>query len=246
MKRLLFTLLTTAALCPQVQASTIDAIQISTVFGYTANYGPGFPNNFIVFGAPLSYQLSDGSTVSPGVGWIPYSQGSPTRIQTTPTGVVSYEFNAIVNGAMGNGVLLYHQGELSGTSDPLLWSEGELVPTTPLVLSAQEGDATATMSGMARIVFNNPNHPWRSPASSFVPYAAAEGDLVPFTETFTLLNGATWTAETFNSDFSYQISGVVAFVPEPSAVAMHGLGLVALGAALRRRARRQSQAGAQR
>jgi len=237
MKSLLLTLITAAAVTPQAHAATIDSINISTVFGYPANYGPGVQNSFIVFGAPLTFQLSDGATVAPGVGWIPYSQGTPSKIRTTSTGHVEYEFSSVLNGAMGAGVLLYHEGELKGTTDPLLWSEGKLVPTTPLVISAVEGSTTATLSGMARIVFNNPNHPWRNPASSFVPYSAAEGTVVPFTETFTLLNGATWTPETFRSNFSYQISGVVSFVPEPSAVVMHLVGLLAMGAAIQVRRR---------
>jgi hypothetical protein len=207
--------------------TTINKINVSTVFGYLEYYSPGPVNRFGLLGAPLTYELSNGELRSPGAGWIPYTNGTVTRQTVSPSGTIEYEFGSITNWAAGGGALFYHLGQVWNGATNDMWTEGKLVPASPLVLVAQVGSTSATMTGLARIDFNNSSNAWGS-AASFVPYTAAEGSVVPFSVTYTLLNGATWQLNVFDSPFEYSMSGQISLVPEPATFALLLLGLVFL------------------
>src|SRR5436190_2335576 len=96
-------------LCAQAKALTIDSITVSTVFGYTETYYPGDFNRFGLLGVPLHYNLSDGRTMQPGAGWIPYTNGT-IQSETLNGDTIEFVFDPISNWAKGYGVLFYHMG----------------------------------------------------------------------------------------------------------------------------------------
>ena len=218
---------------PAHAVTTIDKINISTVFGYAETYSPGSFNRFGILGVPFSYELSNGETRVPGAGWIPYTNGTLTSETMSPSGVISYEFGSVNNWAQGEGVLFYHLGQVWNYSTNDLWSEAALTPASALVLSAQIGSSFATMTGLARVAFNNPSSAWGSP-ENFVPYSVAEGTLVPFSATYTLLNGATWQPGIFDSSFQYEMTGEILMVPEPATWMVMLLGLTIVGMGYKR------------
>jgi len=218
-----------------VHALTIDSITISTVDGCQESYGgPGSFNRFGLLGVPYLYNLSDGRSLIPGAGWIPYTNGTVTN-EDVHGGEIDYTFGDITNWAKGDGVLFYHVGQVwDETPTSALWTEGELTPVTPLVLRAELGGTTATLSGEALVAFNNSSNRWGDPAN-FVPYAADEGHIVHFETTYTLADGATWARGTFDSAFSYNMIGTISMVPEPDAAALIVGGIGLLMALSRRR-----------
>jgi hypothetical protein len=214
-------------------ATVINSINISTVSGYTETYFPGDFNRFGLLGVPLTYALDNGELRVPGAGWIPYTNGTVTR-QTIVGDTIEYESGSIYNWALGDGVLFYHVGQVwDYTSDPNYWSEGTLIPASPLILRGSLGGNVATLTGFARIFFNNASNMWGDPAE-FFPYAAPEGALVPFSATYTLLD-ATWNLDVFDQPFNYQMEGVIDFtaasVSEPGGLALALLGAVVLAGA---------------
>jgi hypothetical protein len=199
------------ALCVGVQAKalTIDTIEVSTVFGYSETYFPGDFNRFGLLGVPYRYLLSDGRSMQPGAGWIPYTNGT-IESETVIGDTIEYVFNPITNWAQGTGVLFYHLGQVWDGGGSTLWTEGELVPVGKVVLRAKIGTSSATLRGLARVSFNNPGNAWGAPAD-FVPYAKAEGAAVAYRATYTLLDGRTWQPGIFGTSFSYTMNGKIPF-----------------------------------
>lgn len=213
---------------PSAQAVVINAINVSTVAGYSESYYPGDFNRFGILGVPLTYSLSDGRTASFGAGWIPYTNGTVTNEQVTANGHIRYEFGSLNNWARGQGVLFYHIGLVDLPWPGGYWTEGELIPASPVVLDAVIGSDTAVLSGLARISLNNASSYWSGGYFDYISYAVPEGAIVPYTAIYTLLNGDTWTPGIFNSPFNYQLNGTISFVPEPSSLALAVLALVGI------------------
>jgi hypothetical protein len=226
----------------QANALTITSINVSTVMGYPDFYSPTpYPdyNRFSILGAAYSYKLSDGEVRGSGAGWIPYTNGQLTSVHINGN-QVDYAYANVSNWAKGNGTVFYSMGQVwcpscadNGTG---LWTEGQLAPVSPIVLTATLGSTVATLSGVAKVVSNNSGSRWGT-AENFVPYASPEGSLVNYSATYTLLNGATWQADTFDHAFSYSMAGAinVSPVPEPSAALLFPIGLGAVLVAVRRR-----------
>ena len=240
-KSILAGVLTAVALAIPAAASavTIDSITVSTVSGHPQVYFPVPMNDFGLLGAPHEFHLSDGQTRTVGAGWYPYTNGTVTN-QTIDHGTITYEFGSISNWGKGNGVLFFHSGDVYDRVSSTEWSEGTLVPTGPLLLKAELGSNTATISGMARILNNHPDGQNARP--NFIHYSLAEGALAPFSATYTLLNGDTWRKDIFSQRFTYSMLGTISFaparVPEPDSLA---LGCLAFGLLVARR-RGQHQA----
>jgi hypothetical protein len=76
-----------------------------------------------------------------------------TNETITADGHILYEFGSVTNWARGEGVLFYHDG-LVYTSSTYYWTEGKLVPVSPIVLDAVVGSKTAVLSGLAKISLN--------------------------------------------------------------------------------------------
>lgn len=199
------------ALCIGLQAKalTIDTIEVSTSGGLTETYFPGEFNRFGLLGVPLNYVLSDGQTMRPGAGWIPYTNGT-VESETVIGDSIEFVFNPISNWAKGAGVLFYHMGQVWDGGINTLWTEGELVPVGKVVLRAKIGSATGVLRGIAKISFNNPSNAWGAPGD-FVPYAKQEGSMVPYFAIYKLQEGRTWQPGIFDTSFSYQMNGKVPF-----------------------------------
>jgi hypothetical protein len=116
------------------------------------------------------------------------------------------------------GFLLMH--DIQGTK---YCSHGDLVPAGPLVLDAIIGSKIATMHGFVKITLNS-ELPGKG--REFNYFSATVGQIVPWEATYTLTSG-TWKSEIFDTNFNYRISGGIDFahpVPEPSTIALFGMG----------------------
>lgn len=234
---------------PWATALTIDAINVSTVAGYADTHYPvEYPgyDRFSILGAAYSYTLSDGQVRPSGAGWIPYTNGHLASASVS-NGEVSYLFDEVYNWAKGDSTIFYSIGQVwcQGTcneSGAGLWTEGQFAPVSPIVLTAQLGSATATLSGTARIVMNNDGSNWSGFPENFVAFSSPEGSLVSYSAVYTLMNGEVWDESTFSRQFSYKMTGVINLspVPEPGAFSLSlvGIGAVALMLSMRDKKRR--------
>jgi hypothetical protein len=82
---------------------------------------------------------------------------------------------------------------------------------------------------------NNADSNWGGGAFDYISYAAPEGAVVPYTATYTLLDGDTWGPGIFNRPFSYELDGTISFVPEPSTFALTVLALILVGKTTKRK-----------
>ena len=154
---------------------------------------------------PSVYILSDGSTWTSGAG---VGQQYTTRVseQTIIDDSIIYVMDRPV------GAPVFQRTDYNAGDHQ---AQGALASTAPLVLSAVLGSPIATFSGYAEIVSNDPTE-WGE--EEFNYYSAAVGDWVPFHLTYTLRDGRVWGADTFDTQFDYDINGVVDFaaaIPEP-------------------------------
>lgn len=215
-------LLTTCLTIQSAAALTIDTINVSTVNGYGDTHTPvDYPgyDRFSILGAAYSYQLSDGQVRPSGAGWIPYTNGHLSNVSVL-NGSISYEFDQVHNWAMGNGTIFYSIGQvwcqgMCNESGAGLWTEGQFAPVSPIVLTAQLGSSTATLTGTARIVQNNASSNWSGAPENFVPFSSPEGSIVTYAATYTLTDGSVWNENTFSKSFSYNMTGTINLSPVP-------------------------------
>ena len=229
-------LLMVYATTPIASALTINSINVSTVFGYTDTHYPvDYPkyDRFSILGAAYSYNLSDGQVRSSGAGWIPYTNGHLANVSVV-NGKVSYLFDEVNNWAKGNGTIFYSIGQVwcqgsCNESGAGLWTEGQFAPVSPIVLTAQLGSTTATLSGTARVMQNNAGSNWSGVPGNFVPFSSPEGSVVKYSAIYTLMDGAVWNENTFNKQFSYNMTGTINLSPVPE-LSTFNLNLVGIGA----------------
>jgi hypothetical protein len=232
-----------ATACAAHAATTIQRINLSTTFGYVETHYPGPFARFSVPGMSLSFELSDGRTLFPGAGLNPFTNGRATQEWTESDGTIRYEFGVIDNYYLGQGVLLYHRSMLwDQTNAASLWSQGQLTPIGNVVLTAHIGSAVGTISGLALATYSDSVTGWAvpPPVGSFVPYAVPTGSVVPYSATYTLLNGATWQPGIFNTTFQYNITGEVSVVPENPSYSLLLLGLTLIATRARKNMRIRS------
>lgn len=240
-------LLSTCAALQSAAALTIDTINLGTIGG-SDRHNPtssGY-SRFSILGAAKSYTLSDGQVREAGAGWTPYTMAQLANVSVA-NGTVSYEFDQLLNWAVGSGTIFYSIGQvwcggLCNESGVGLWTEGQFTPVSPIVLTAQLGSSTATLSGTAKILRNNADSGWSDVPENFVAFSSREGSIVNYIATYTLVDGSVWDEEAFSRSFRYSITGTINLSPVPessaAALSMAGMGVVAL--TLVRRRKRQS------
>jgi hypothetical protein len=210
----------------RASAQTIDRMTVSTFGGYAAGHSAS-AQDLVVLGEPQTYYLSDATTWASGAGGFSNDTAGVAG-QTITGGTISYALDL----APGETDLMNYTDYDGGSHS----SSGILAPDGPLVLVATIGSKTAVLNGYAQIVSDTPAN-YQPPR--FVYYNAPVGDAVPFTVTYTLQGTPTWGSGIFATDFSYTVQGTIDFthpLPEPSAIAMLGVGAIGLAAyALRRR-----------
>ena len=202
---------------PMTAPLTIDRMYVSAVFHFYSG------DQFRLFGGAVNYVLSDESSWNSGAG--SYSPARSTLANVLLSGTeITYTFNAPASG------LLFWHTEYNGGDHS---AQGELGLPANLSIIAEVGEATGFMSGYIPII-SNEETAYGEPRFNY--YSAPVGASVYFEQTFTLLSGAVFSPDTFNTEPSYNISGYVDFtnvVPEPASIAM--IGLVATGIWFKRR-----------
>jgi outer membrane protein assembly factor BamB len=187
--------------------STID--RMTTRGSYTGTtYTPG--GTLLLLGSAETYTLSDGTSWTSGA-------GSHSLHSTRVEGVDVGKGLRFLLATPPSGGLLYEQTDYDAGAHS---AQGTLAAAGPLVLEAAPGATTAVMSGLARIVANTATV-YGEPRFNY--YSAIVGSIVPFRQTYTLLDGATWQADIFTRTFRYANTGSVDFarpVSVPRAVAL--------------------------
>ncbi len=193
---------------------TVDQMYVQDLW---RTYFPSAEPALFLIQHPTYYFLGDGSSWESGAGT---GQQYTTRVseQTIHGDVITYVLDRPV------GSLIFKRTDYNAGHHQ---AQGELGATAPLTLTAVLGSSVATLASCAAIVSNEPT---ALGEAQFNYFSAAVGDRAPFQLTYTLRGNATWGPDTFDTQFDYDIAGMVDFaaaVPEP-ATALD----VALGALL--------------
>ncbi len=194
----------------------IEQMHTATFGHYVQEYFAG-NGKFMVFSNADKYSLSDGTQWEAGAGWHPdtYSSLKGTAVIGDK---IRYTFNPLVNGTLFQNTD-YSFGDHS--------SQGELTVDGPLMMTAALGGKTGFISGYTTIKSNNAT--WYG-EPRFNYYGAKPGDKVYFEQNFALTTG-NFTANLFNTNFRYNLTGVVDFTKKaPSQVPEPGSSLLLLGA----------------
>lgn len=195
-----------------VTYATIDRMTIRPIGGYLATYSPG-TDTFQISGLAYQYFLSDGTSWNSGA-------GSSYIVSTHCDHVVRTGTTLSYHLALATGSRFYKQTDYDSGDHS---AQGELKSVGPLVLQAQLGSNTGTITGYALLASNDMT--WYG-QPRFNYYSASVGEWVPFSVTCTL-SGTTFSQSLFDSTFKYTYAGEVTFsdaIPEPAT-----LGLLALG-----------------
>ena len=172
-------------------AATIDLMTIS--FSYP--YNPG--GYFFLFGGADQYFLSDGTSWTSGAGSITPGTGDLQSVEISDN-IIKYTFTPPIDR------IIYNQTDYNNGDHS---SQGELAAIGPLVLEAEIGSTTATMSGYAKIISNDETW-YGEPLFNY--FSADVGTIVEFSISYTLQD-ATWTENLFDNSFTYSLSGYVDF-----------------------------------
>ena len=203
------------------QGAPIDSISLSTLYGYTENYSP--VSGLEVLGWPQFFYLQGGGGWPFGAGTTQVNSGVQTSVSVAGS-LISYSLSP------PPGSLIYSHTDYDNGSAS---TNGQLVSTAPLTLTAYSGSDTATLTGYAMITVDQPAN---YGGDLFHYFDAPIGAYVPFSLTYTLTSG-TWSPTTMASNFSYNLSGTLDFtkaVPEPSS-SLIPVSAVALASFRRRR-----------
>jgi PQQ-like domain len=191
-----------SSLAASAAAERITIDRMSFGVTYSDTYSP--TTGLVIFGPAKTYYLSDGTSWGSGAG----SYYRPRAIfdhAEIVGATIRYYFNPPAEG------FLYKQTDYDYGDHS---SNGSLGPAGLLVLEATLGSSTATMSGDVSILSNVPAN-YTEPRFNY--WSAPMGAIVPFRATFNLLSGATFTATTFATSFSFSNSGEVNFA-DPSSI----------------------------
>lgn len=158
-------------------------------------HGPDAPISLLL--SAETYQLSDATQWSSGAGSFYQHEASLDHVETLGT-TIRYVLSPAASG------LIFEQQDYDSGDHSAV---GKLAPAGPLVLEAQLGSTTATLTGNAMIVANDPSLPG-DPRFNY--YSSIPGSIVPFEVEITLFEGA-WTPTTFSDQFGYEVRGRVDF-----------------------------------
>jgi len=204
------------ARAPARAASTLAGLTIDRMTtkgaSYTVTYHPG--GTILLLGGADTYTLSDGSSWGSGAGFGYLYSTSLDRVE------VSGDTIRYVLFAPPDSGKIYQQADYDSGDHS---SQGTLA-AGPLVIEATAGSATAIMRGNALIVDNTMTG-YGEPRFNY--FSAIVGSVVPFQQTYTLVDGTTWQPDTFTRPFDYTNTGRVDFerpVSVPRAVALTILG----------------------
>jgi len=173
--------------------ASIDFMTINV--SSTANPG----GEVLLFGSASEYFLSDGSSWDSGAGSSAIGRGTLKSVEISGS-TIQYIFNPPSDG------ILYRQTDYNAGDHS---SQGELGVKGPLVLKAEIGSNTATMSGNVVVISNDMT--WYG-EPKFNYFSASVGALARYSITYTLHNSG-WTGNIFDTTFSYSLSGYVYFTP---------------------------------
>lgn len=188
------------AASPAAARITIDRMSFGVT--YSDTYSPA--TGLVIFGPAKTYYLSNGTSWGSGAGTYYLARAIFDRAEIVGA-TIRYYFNPPALG------FLYKQTDYDSGDHS---SNGSLAPAGPLVLEATLGSNTATMSGDVSIQSNVPAN-YTEPRFNY--WSAPMGAIVPFRATFNLLGGASFTAATFATSFSYSNAGEVNFA-DPSSI----------------------------
>jgi hypothetical protein len=195
---------------------TIDQMYVDN--GYSDTYDPTGTGLYFLNSAH-HYVLSDGTSWDSGAGTY-WNFNAHLANQWTSGTTIYYELD------FQPGDSVYRQTDYDSGDHS---AQGELTAVEPIVLVAELGASTATVSGYVKL-FSNEETSYGEPRFNY--YSAAVGEWVPYYGTYTLVGGTTFTATTFQGQFGYLFEGVVDFenaIPEPvSALLWLGLAGLAL------------------
>ncbi|HNO79740.1 MAG TPA: hypothetical protein PKN33_16965 [Phycisphaerae bacterium] len=182
---------------------TIDQMIVGN---YSRTYFPDIEPGLFLIQRPQTYVLNDGTSWSSGAG---VGQQFTTRVseQSVDDDIITF----VMDRPVGERIFEwtdYNTGDHQ--------AQGTLISTGPIVLNAVLGSSVATVFGYAQVESNDPTA-WGE--DEFNYFSASIGEQAPFNLTYTLRNGRVWDANTFATQFNYDIDGVVDFaaaVPEPT------------------------------
>lgn len=192
-------------------AAVINQMSTNTFGGYSQTYGQ-YGAGLMILGEADEYFLDDGSSWTSGAGWHPTQYADVDNVYLDGTSI-----NYVLD--MGIGSTLFQNTDYSFGDHS---AQGTLATIDQLILSAEIGSTIATITGYAEVMANDET--WYG-EPRFNYYAANVGDLVYFEVDYQLLGGATWGVDLFDTQFTYNLSGLVDFtdkksVPEPSGFAL--------------------------
>lgn len=173
--------------------ASIDFMTINV--SSTANPG----GEVLLFGSASEYFLSDGSSWDSGAGSSAIGGGTLKSVEISGS-TIQYIFNPPSDG------ILFRQTDYNAGDHS---SQGELGVKGPLILKAEIGSNTATMSGNVVVISNDMT--WYG-EPKFNYFSASVGALARYSITYTLHNSG-WTGNIFDTTFSYSLSGYVYFTP---------------------------------
>jgi hypothetical protein len=225
----------------QAFGTAIQVLNISSVndLFIPSEFTPLIPSEFQIFGPITSLELSNGEIAQLGAGSSAYTYASLKSVNSSGD-EISYEFSKLESGPINGGGLFFRAQLVcpSCIQDSYgvwqTWSEAVFIQSSPLVLKALVGGSTATLT--ASLLVGSANLGWGAD-DDFTPLASSKNSIVPIHMTYTLLDGKTWTKDTFNEEFWFSSNGTVDLspVPEPSSKFSLIVGLLALGYILNKR-----------
>lgn len=164
-------------------------------FGATQTYTPAV--KLFVLDRAGEYVLDDGTRWASGAGSFSAARLELQGVERSGD-TLRYTFHPPADGILWQQTD-YNAGEHS--------SQGTLGAAGPIVLTARDGAAEATLTGFAEVLANDATH-----YENFYYFSAPVGTLARFRVTYTLTE-AVWSESLFDGTFSYLTNGVVYFVP---------------------------------
>lgn len=188
-------------------AGSVTIDWMSTGNSYSSTYQPAGTLGLI--GRAQTYYLSDETNWRSGAGSFRLTKVLLDRVEVSED-TVRYILQPPADG------ILYQQTDYDSGNHS---AQGTLGVAGSLEIEAVLGSTTAVMRGQAEIISNFST--WYG-EPKFNYYSSIVGAIVPFEVTYTITTGS-WTADTFDSTFSYQYSGMVDFANPVSLPQLVGL-----------------------